>query len=180
MYIYKFLNEANQVIYVGRTNNIIRRIRQQHFGTSGHLPATCYQQTKQVEFAQVASENDARMYELYYIEKYHPIYNKADIGGGSFSVELPELPWKPFEFQVSGKKLTKTDIIHHVSQFVQELEDECVYVDGILRDTDRLSWMQKLTVDERNEYLRIIYSLERFAQNISDHNQDLKEQILDT
>lgn len=180
MYIYRFLNKTNEVIYVGRTNNIIRRIRQQHFGTSGHLPSTCYQQTKQVDFAQVESENDAKMYELYYIEKHHPIYNKADIGGGSFSVELPELPWEPFDFQATGKKITKQDVIRHVSQFSQELDDECAFANNLLREKDRVSWLEKLADDERNEYLRIIYSLERLVQNISNHNHDLKKEILET
>lgn len=143
MYVYRFINEQNEVIYIGRTNNIVRRIRQQHFGTNGHLPAVCYQQTKRVEFAQVASENEAKMYELYYIEKHHPLYNKVDIGGGSFSVELPELSWQPFEFKDEQTKPTNKDILQHVSQHIEELDNECAYANRFLRGKDQLSWLEK-------------------------------------
>ncbi|WP_195761395.1 GIY-YIG nuclease family protein [[Clostridium] scindens] len=41
-YLYKFLDNKNQVIYVGKTENIKNRMMT-HFTSSGHLPEECYQ-----------------------------------------------------------------------------------------------------------------------------------------
>lgn len=168
MYVYRFLNQQNQVIYVGRTNNIIRRIRQQHFGKNGHLPKECYNETKTVEYAKVASQNDAILYELYYIEKYHPIYNTSDIGGGAFSVELNELPWQVFDFNTDKKTLSKKQLEELVQTVHQELRTEHRYIDKVIDRQDRVSWLDKLTQDERNEYLNMVYSIERYVNNIRD------------
>lgn len=168
MYVYRFLNQANQVIYVGRTNNIIRRIRQQHFGNNGHLPKECYNETKTVEYAKVASQNDAILYELYYIEKYHPLYNTSDIGGGAFSVELDELSWQIFDFRPDKKNYKKQELEELINTVHQELRTEHVYIDRLLDRQDRVAWLDKLSQEERNEYLNLIYSVQRYVNSIRD------------
>ena len=45
MYVYKFSDFNNNVIYVGKTNNIYNRMKQ-HFEGNGHLPMECYSSVK--------------------------------------------------------------------------------------------------------------------------------------
>lgn len=173
MYIYRFVNQHDRVIYIGRTNNIVRRIRHQHFGNNGHLPKTCYNETVYVEYAKVKSENDAKIYELYYIEKYHPKYNKTDIGGGVFSIVLEDLSWIHFEFNIDTKTHTKEELETIMQTTHQELQTERSYIESMLHQKDRVAWLTKLSTDERNEYLRLLYSVERFINNIEDISDNL-------
>lgn len=178
MYIYRFVNKFSKVIYVGRTNNIIRRLRKEHFTKRGHLPQECYNQTESVEYASVENLNQAMMFELYYIEKFHPKYNQSDIGGGAFGVELDELSWQTFDFNTDTHTKTKKQIIDTITAFTQEFESESRFFNDILRDQDSKPWLTKLTTDERNEYLKFIYSTERFTRNIQTLNDTVKNNIV--
>lgn len=179
MYVYRFINIHNQIIYVGRTNNIVRRIRNEHFSKSGrgHLPQECYNETARVEYAEVKSHNESKMYELYYIEKYHPKYNQSDIGGGAFSFELNDLIWKPFELNPTKSSKTRQEIMDTLQDFQQQLDSECRVTENVLRSADTFTWLDKLDPNERNEYLRVIYSLERFVQSVSSLSDQLKENV---
>lgn len=180
-YIYKFLDEQDNVIYIGRTNNIIRRIRNEHFSNTkqGHLPQACYNQTANVHYAEVASQNEAKMYELYYIEQYHPIYNQADIGGGAFSFELEALIWQEFDFnQNTTNKKTKQEIVQHIQSFQEEIADECNLIESTLRGKDTYQWLDKLDSHERNEYLKVIYSFERFVKGIAERNTEVQKELV--
>lgn len=177
-YIYRFLNQYGIVIYIGRTNNLIRRLRHEHFSKNGgHLPQSCYNETARVEYACVNSQNEAKIYELYYIEKYHPKYNQADIGGGSFSFELDELTWQVFGFSNDKQTKTKQEILDSLTNIHQTLRAECRIAEDILRHKDRVLWLDKLTQEERNEYLRVIYSLERFVHSMQDISQQIEENM---
>lgn len=180
MYIYRFINSHNTVIYIGRTNNLIRRLRNEHFTDRGHLPVECYNETVRVEFAPVKSQNEAKLYELYYIEQYHPKYNQSDIGGGSFSFELNELSWKAFDFNTDKRNVSKQELIELLTTFNQEIDTECRYAYNLLQNKDNLSWLNKLDPHEQNEYLGIIHSLERFVQGISERNTKIQESYMYT
>ena len=73
-YIYKFINYDNEIIYIGKTGNIQKRMRQ-HFGPDHHLPDECYEQVYQIFYANVGSQFNAELLETYFINKYHPRYN---------------------------------------------------------------------------------------------------------
>lgn len=72
-YVYRFKNIRNEVIYVGYTNNIDRRMHE-HF-TRGHLPQPCYDSVAAIEYKQYNTKSDAAVMEIYYINTYQPIYN---------------------------------------------------------------------------------------------------------
>ena len=48
-YVYRFKNEENEIIYVGKTKNLKQRLSG-HFGKQGHLPEKCYKEVRKVEF----------------------------------------------------------------------------------------------------------------------------------
>ncbi|UGO50977.1 GIY-YIG nuclease family protein [Bacillus phage vB_BanS_Nate] len=89
-YVYRFLNKLNEVIYVGRTNNLKRRMTYEHFSKYGHLPQQCYQECGTVEFMEIESETEMKIYELYLINKYNPKYNVIENKNDDFTFNLEE------------------------------------------------------------------------------------------
>lgn len=175
MYIYKFLNIHDDVLYVGRTANIQQRLKHQHFTKNGHLPQTCYDNTHRIHYAEVASLNEAKTYELYYIERYKPQYNTVDTQGGVFTFELQELIWKNAAQPsiLTTSRLTKQDILSHIEQFQHVIAQECQYTAAHLRHQDQQAWLDKLSDDERNNYLQMVYRITRFVENIQQQNEAL-------
>ncbi len=95
-YVYRFLNNEDEVIYVGRTNNLKNRIDNTHF-TSGHLETSCYVETCKIEYIEV-SEIDSYLYEIYLINRFKPRYNKAlMLGEVKTNATFPDLEWKLYK-----------------------------------------------------------------------------------
>ena len=168
MYVYRFLNIKREVIYIGRTSNFSRRIRNEHFTDRGHLPAECYRETEWVEFAAVKSENESKVYELYLIEKYMPKYNIRDTGGGKFTFPVPELVWNVYTPDKKKSGVTKTDLQKSIKCIEEEIENEYQYMMKYLRGKDTVTWISKLDIAEANEYLNMVYMMERFVKGIKD------------
>lgn len=74
---YRFINEYGKVIYVGSAKNIDRRIHS-HWSKSGHLPKECYDSVARVEILKTESYGKALDYEIYFINRYKPKFNKRD------------------------------------------------------------------------------------------------------
>ena len=72
-YIYRYFNKNEEVIYVGLTSRPIqKRIKE-------HEVEELQKETYRIEYAIVETAADMRMYELYYINKYNPKFNKRDL-----------------------------------------------------------------------------------------------------
>lgn len=73
-YLYYFKNYQDEIIYVGRTANLKRRMKQ-HF-TKGHLPKECYDEINTIMYTEVNdSKYDTEICETILINKYKPKYN---------------------------------------------------------------------------------------------------------
>ena len=95
-----FCDYDDQIIYVGKTGNIWKRMAN-HF-TKGHLPDACYDQVHHIEYAKVGSQFNAEIYETYYIERYHPKFNtdkKYKEDTKDLALDFPKPEWKPFYFE---------------------------------------------------------------------------------
>ena len=44
--LYRFMDIDGKIIYIGRTNDIERRILKEHFTDNTHLPNQCYLETE--------------------------------------------------------------------------------------------------------------------------------------
>ena len=99
-YIYKFLSSSNEILYVGRTTNIEKRIKS-HIN-NGHLPDTCYNNIDKIQYAILKNFTDMSLYEIYYINKYFPKYNTKDkdVNNKDFTIELKEVIWIDFDFNI--------------------------------------------------------------------------------
>lgn len=76
-FIYRFVDEKGEILYVGRTRSLKRRMSD-HFTFSGHLPRECIESVKRIDFLEVATR-DAAAKERFYISKYKTRYNKKDV-----------------------------------------------------------------------------------------------------
>lgn len=89
-YIYKLLDKDGDVLYVGKTNNLERRLKE-HISNqewAGEIDSLYY--------AICRDDFEQKVYENYYIIRSNPKYNKQE---KSFSTHiiLPELKWQKFE-----------------------------------------------------------------------------------
>lgn len=73
-FVYRLLGADNEVLYVGKTSDLKRRINS-HLSNS-HLPEECINDIAKVEY--ILMKSSAMMYikEIYYINLYKPIYNE--------------------------------------------------------------------------------------------------------
>ena len=88
-FVYRFIDDGGEILYVGCTHNLIERLK-----GHDHLPKDCYAKTKHVEFQTFNTNADMFLYEVYYINKLKPFYNKASMGNGKLNVELEEGEWE--------------------------------------------------------------------------------------
>ena len=76
--VYRFIDTSNNIIYVGSAKSTDRRLKS-HFSSKGsHLPKEAYKNTALVEILKTDSFGKALDYEIYFINKYKPKYNKRD------------------------------------------------------------------------------------------------------
>lgn len=78
----------DQIVYVGRTKQLLPHRIQQHFKAHHFDHAT------KIQFAEVETEADMNLYELYYILKWKPKLNQKDIAPDRLTRDLPELDWR--------------------------------------------------------------------------------------
>lgn len=116
-YIYRFVDKEGNIIYIGRTNDIRRRILKEHFTDNTHLPKQCYLETEKVEYTRIDNESEEVAYEAVLINKIRPKYNIQFKDEGNFDVKIPIFNWKEFEWeydwQLQWLKKKKTSLINY-------------------------------------------------------------------
>lgn len=102
-YLYRFKDEEGKIIYIGRTNDIERRILKEHFTDNTHLPNQCYLETEKVEYVEIVNESEEVAYEAILINEIRPKYNTQFKDEGDFDVQLPEFKWREFQWEYKGQ-----------------------------------------------------------------------------
>ena len=96
-YTYRFVDTNENVIYVGYTGQTMAKRISQHF-TKGHLPKKCYKSIARIDYIKWDSKSDAQVMEVYYINKYHPRFNKLDKQGDRLNIQIGnEKEWKVYQ-----------------------------------------------------------------------------------
>lgn len=117
-YVYEFLDEKENIVYIGSTGNIVNRMKQ-HFTIkrNGKMGAKEYDSVKMVQYAECDSRNGASIAEIYLIQKYHPSLNSEYSEWGETNiVRLDErkLKWErktPAEFfKEKPRKVKKANV----------------------------------------------------------------------
>lgn len=105
-YIYRFIDKDGNVIYIGRTKDIRRRIIKEHFTCKTHLPNESYFEVEKIEYAEFSNESEQVAYEAILINKEKPKYNIQFKDGGCFDVNLPKIKWMLFEWDYENQMET--------------------------------------------------------------------------
>lgn len=78
-YVYKFIGEYENILYVGMTNNLDRRYKEHFKSKKNHLikqgKGDVYNNVQRIEYISCKDEYTALQKELYYINLYKPKYN---------------------------------------------------------------------------------------------------------
>ena len=98
-YVYRFLNEKDNTIYIGKTCRKLELRMEEHFGGKGHLDKQCYKDTYRIEYLKFKTDADSLLVETYLINKYRPQYNKANKSkyeGQTIKLDIKE-DWKLYK-----------------------------------------------------------------------------------
>ena len=98
-YVYRFLNEKDNTIYIGKTCRKLESRMEEHFGGKGHLNKQCYKDTYRIEYLKFKTDADSLLVETYLINKYRPQYNKANKSkyeGQTIKLDIKE-DWKLYK-----------------------------------------------------------------------------------
>ena len=108
-FVYKFVDDNNQIIYIGKTLRLAARMVQ-HFKTDHHLADECYDNVKDVFYCSLKTNAEMDIYEIYLIDKYRPQYNQKSVyeQDEMSSIVLPELDWKEYHSESLDLKEKRT------------------------------------------------------------------------
>ena len=96
-YTYRFIDCNENIIYVGYTGQSMAKRIGQHF-EKGHLPKKCYKSIAKIECIKWETKSDAQVMEVYFINKYHPIYNKLDKQNDHLNIQVTdEKEWEVYQ-----------------------------------------------------------------------------------
>lgn len=97
-YVYMFLNEFEEPLYIGISTRLVHRIETQHFkGKSGNLSKECIEETYQIKYHQATSADDMKIKERYLINTLNPKYNNKMNNGNRFNYPIP-VNWLEYDF----------------------------------------------------------------------------------
>jgi len=131
-YVYRLLNEARDVLYVGKTINLSDRINT-HISGRGHLPKEVSNSIRYVEVKKYKTKLDMDIHELYYINKLRPKYNKKDVQTEEMTTTLDDgMSWELYK-EVGGKGAELEDKIKQLKGTVQALKKELQEKDNVIK-----------------------------------------------
>ena len=99
--VYMFVRKNGEILYVGKSKRLRKRLTEEHFTEKGHLPKECYNLTRRgkIIYHIFETEKEMSMAEIYFINKYMPKYNTDSKWEGNMW-EIPaleNLEWKTFD-----------------------------------------------------------------------------------
>lgn len=147
-YVYRFINKNGAIIYVGKTNDLDNRIYT-HIN-DGHLPLECYSQVYKIQYLIFKTKVDMDIAELYFINKFKPLYNKLDKEFNPIEIEFQnEFKWLNYE------KLDFTSMYSYKYKALQ-LEVQCKDV------TTKYARLLKVLPEQ----VKVPYSLSNLEANL--------------
>lgn len=124
MYVYRFKDCNNKIMYIGKTNNLKRRVN-----THDHLPDKCYELIASIEYIEFDDEKLCDYAERYYISKYKPFYNKVNLNcfDEHMNITLNHAVWTTYTTKVANKKSKCIDCYGYTKTIKQITNDiECI------------------------------------------------------
>ncbi|UUV47072.1 nucleotide excision repair endonuclease [Bacillus phage vB_BanS-Thrax5] len=168
-YVYRFLDKDDNTIYIGRTNNLERRLTQEHFSRHGHLPVECYRECHSIEYMEFDSETEMKIYEVYCINIHNPKYNVIENKNDDFTFSLKE-HWTKFkindiiskkEYKVYNYIIMTSEHYHcrtelYLNHASRDLKLKELHVHRILLSLEKKGY---IGLEQYGRYFRITHSL---------------------
>jgi len=122
-FVYKFVDDHNQIIYIGKTIRLPARMVQ-HFKTDSHLTDECYDHVKRVFYCSFKTKVEMDIYEIYLIDKYRPQYNTISVYEQEeiSSIVLPELVWKEYHSEILNLKEKGTILNKKTALVIEDIQ----------------------------------------------------------
>ena len=96
-YTYRFVDANENIIYVGYTGQSMAKRIGQHF-EKGHLPKKAYKSIARIDCIKWPTKSDAQVMEVYYINKYHPRYNRLENQNDRLNIQInEEKEWEVYQ-----------------------------------------------------------------------------------
>lgn len=106
---------GEHIVYLGRTMQPLQnRIRGHLFKKPMHREIYIDQVSK-IEYTTFESQADMYLYEIYFINLWHPALNRDDKATDALTVSLPEVEWKTFAtplWEKWRKEIEENDIAY--------------------------------------------------------------------
>lgn len=87
---------GDSIVYVGRTKQPLQDRIRGHLFKKPMLREIDITQVSKIEYTALPSEADMYLYEIYYINLWHPGLNKDDKAKDALTITLPERQWELF------------------------------------------------------------------------------------
>lgn len=91
------------LVYIGRTKQDLQQRLRGHFFAKPMQRKIDIFKVTQIEYAEFETEADMYLYEVYYINKYHPPLNVDDRAKDKLTVTLPLVMWREFNCKLMDK-----------------------------------------------------------------------------
>lgn len=87
---------GEELVYVGRTMQPIKDRIRAHLLRPLNKRVIDIKRVTKIEYADLDTESDMNLYEIYYINLFKPVLNIEDKSMDPLTIRLPELSWKVF------------------------------------------------------------------------------------
>lgn len=102
-FVYMFLDIEDNVLYIGSSIHLVKRIEQQHFLSQyGNLSEECILATHKILYHQGVSSDDMKIKERYLINKENPQYNVKLNNNSKFSFTIDIDDWKLYSLNTEA------------------------------------------------------------------------------
>ena len=149
MYIYRFINFKNEIIYIGKTKHLQKRLNT-HFSNKGHLPDKCYLECEKIDILKVETEIKMDIYEIYLINKYNPKYNVLSNYKEKSSMNL--------EVNENWTEYIEFDLIKNRYRYIKEKETSLLQ---LKKDFSELKNIQDSLIDRIKKIENDIENLDK-------------------
>ncbi len=180
--VYRFYDENNSLLYVGKAKNLHSRVNQYAKGsTNSYKTFLLIQKIRKIEYDIVANEKEALILEKEYISKYQPIYNiklKDDSGYPYIKLELIKQLKISLVYKVPRRKNDQNVFFYgpfpskkYAFALKKFLESETLYEKGEKASNQNVEFFRqkflfcKNLLQKRNEIALLEEKLEAAKQN---------------
>lgn len=87
---------GSDIVYVGRTSQPLQDRIRGHLFKKPMLREIEIEKVSKIEFTELSSQADMFLYEIYFINLWHPKLNRDDKALDDLTISLPDLSWRPF------------------------------------------------------------------------------------